>query len=94
MVRRLIWTPQLCASLRCMKASPLLARNNVCSWPPANLAIVCQHHPHTPHTELACLACNWQFIRIHIVDDEEYEKAESFSIELDEPYIIKKGSGE
>lgn len=33
-----------------------------------------------------------QCIRIHIVDDEEYEKTESFSIELDEPYSVKKGS--
>lgn len=34
-----------------------------------------------------------QYIRIHIVDDEEYEKAESFSVQLEEPYIIRKGSG-
>lgn len=33
-----------------------------------------------------------QYIKIHIVDDEEYEKTESFAIELDEPYILKKGS--
>ncbi|XP_076443006.1 sodium/calcium exchanger 1-like isoform X2 [Babylonia areolata] len=33
-----------------------------------------------------------QFVRINIVDDEEYEKMEVFSLELDEPYIIK-GSG-
>lgn len=31
-----------------------------------------------------------QYIKIHIVDDEEYEKTESFAIELDEPYVIKK----
>ncbi|KAK7104003.1 sodium/calcium exchanger 1-like [Littorina saxatilis] len=35
-----------------------------------------------------------QFIKIHIVDDEEYEKTESFAVEMCEPYIIKKsGSG-
>lgn len=33
-----------------------------------------------------------QYIKIHIVDDEEYEKTESFAIELGEPYMVKKGS--
>ncbi|KAL8621495.1 hypothetical protein ACOMHN_058256 [Nucella lapillus] len=38
-------------------------------------------------------AMGWQYIKINIVDDEEYEKTECFYIELDEPYIIKVGTG-
>ncbi|ESO85659.1 hypothetical protein LOTGIDRAFT_107505 [Lottia gigantea] len=34
-----------------------------------------------------------QFIRIRIVDFEEYEKSETFYVTLGEPYIAKKGSG-
>ncbi|KAL8623189.1 hypothetical protein ACOMHN_053416 [Nucella lapillus] len=34
-----------------------------------------------------------QYINIHIVDDEEYEKTESFAVELDEPYAIRKAAG-
>ena len=34
-----------------------------------------------------------QFIKLHIVDDEKYEKTESFAIELNEPYTIMKRSG-
>ncbi|XP_035825290.1 sodium/calcium exchanger 3-like [Aplysia californica] len=33
-----------------------------------------------------------QFIKIRIVDDEEYEKTETFSLVLDEPTLVKKGS--
>ncbi|XP_050404686.1 sodium/calcium exchanger 1 isoform X2 [Patella vulgata] len=33
-----------------------------------------------------------QFVRIRIVDDEEYEKNELFYVTLGEPYIAKKGS--
>jgi len=33
-----------------------------------------------------------QFIKIRIVDDEEYEKSESFSLVLDTPVLVKKGS--
>jgi hypothetical protein len=32
-------------------------------------------------------------IRIRIYDDEEYEKNEVFYIELDEPCLLRKGSG-
>jgi solute carrier family 8 (sodium/calcium exchanger) len=34
-----------------------------------------------------------QFVKIRIVDDEEYEKSENFSLVLDEPVLVKKGSG-
>lgn len=34
-----------------------------------------------------------QLIRIRIYDDEEYEKNEVFYIELDEPCLLRKGSG-
>ncbi|XP_067680572.1 sodium/calcium exchanger 3-like isoform X1 [Haliotis asinina] len=34
-----------------------------------------------------------QEIRIRIIDDEEYEKSEVFTVVLDEPYLVRKGSG-
>ncbi|KAL3872681.1 hypothetical protein ACJMK2_035892 [Sinanodonta woodiana] len=34
-----------------------------------------------------------QIIKIHIVDDEEYEKREVFYLNLGEPFLEKKGSG-
>ncbi|KAK3787507.1 hypothetical protein RRG08_025768 [Elysia crispata] len=35
---------------------------------------------------------DWSFIKILIVDDEEYEKTEHFTIVLEEPQLVKKGS--
>ncbi|XP_071079803.1 sodium/calcium exchanger 3-like isoform X1 [Haliotis cracherodii] len=35
-----------------------------------------------------------QEIRIRIIDDEEYEKSEHFTVILDEPYLVRKGSDE
>lgn len=34
-----------------------------------------------------------KFVRVRVVDDEEYEKNETFFIWLDEPYLVKKPTG-
>ncbi len=34
------------------------------------------------------------YIKVRIVDDEEYEKNEVFYIEIDEPRLVRAGSGE
>lgn len=34
-----------------------------------------------------------KFLRVRVVDDEEYEKNETFFIWLDEPYLVKKPTG-
>lgn len=33
------------------------------------------------------------YIKVKIIDDEEYEKNETFYVELDEPILVRRGSG-
>ena len=37
--------------------------------------------------------CYRAYIKVRIIDDEEYEKNETFYIELGEPRLVRTGSG-